>query len=45
MNAVSAVFIVVFAVIGSCAFVRELTFFLFRDRSDNTVMMVAPVSG
>ena len=32
MNVVSAVFLVVFAVIGICAFVRELTFFLFRNR-------------
>lgn len=29
MNVVSAVFLVVFAVIGICAFVRELTFFSF----------------
>ena len=45
MNVVSAVFLVVFAVIGICAFVRELTFFLFRNRKNNTVMFVAPVSG
>ena len=43
MNVVSAVFLVVFAVI--CAVVRELTFFLFRNRKNNTVMFVAPVSG
>ena len=29
MNVVSAVFLVVFAVIGICAFVREITFFSF----------------
>ena len=45
MNVVSAVFLVVFAVIGICAFVRELTIFLFRNRKNNTVMFVAPVSG
>ena len=45
MNVVSAVFLVVFAVIGICSFVRELTFFLFRNRKNNTVMFVAPVSG
>ena len=45
MNVVSAVFLVVFAVIGICAFVRELTFFLFRNIKNNTVMFVAPVSG
>ncbi len=45
MNVVSAVFLVVFAVIGICAFIRELTFFIFRNRKNNTVMFVAPVSG
>lgn len=45
MNVVSAVFLVVFAVIGICAFVRELTIFLFRNRKNNTVMFVAPISG
>lgn len=45
MNVVSAVFLVVFAVIGICAFVREFTIFLFRSRKNNTVMFVAPVSG
>ena len=45
MNVVSAVFLVVFAVIGICAFVRELTFFIFRNRKNNTVMFVAPISG
>ena len=38
MNVVSAVFLVVFAVIGISAFVRELTFFLFRNRKNNTVI-------
>ena len=41
MNVVSAVFLVVFAVIGICAFVREITIFLFRHRKNNTVMFVA----
>ena len=45
MNVVSAVFLVVFAVIGICAFVREFTIFLFRSRKNNTVMFVAPISG
>ena len=46
MNVVSAVFLLIFAVIGICAFVRELTlFFSFVTAKNNTVMFVAPVSG
>lgn len=45
MNTLSAVLLVVFAVIGVVAFVRELTYFLFRNKSDNTVMLVTPVRG
>lgn len=45
MNVFSAVLLVVFAVIGVIAFVREVTFYLFRYKSDNSVMFVAPISG
>lgn len=45
MNTLSAVLLVVFAVIGVIAFVRELTYFLFRNKKDSTVMFVTPVKG
>lgn len=42
MNVVSAVFLVVFAVIGICAFVRELTFFLFRNKKIIPLCLLLP---
>ncbi len=45
MNTLSAVLLVVFAVMGVIAFVRELTYLLFLNKKDNTVMFVTPVKG
>ncbi len=45
MNVLSAVLLVVFAVIGVIAFVSEVSYYLFRYKKDNTVMFVTPVNG
>ena len=45
MNILSAVLLVVFAVMGIIAFVRELTCFLFRNKKNNTIMFVTPIKG
>ena len=45
MDVLSAVILVVFAVIGVITVVRDLTLFLFRNKNNNSVMFVTPVSG
>ncbi len=45
MNTLSAVLLVVFAVIGVIAVVSELTYFLFRNKKDNTIMFITPIKG
>lgn len=45
MNVLSAVLLVVFAVIGVISFVRDVTFYIFRYKKDNTVMFITPLKG
>ena len=45
MDVLSAVILVVFAVIGVISVVRDLTCFLFRYKNDNSVMFVTPING
>lgn len=45
MNVLSAVLLVVFAVIGVIALIREISYYLFRYKKDNAVMFVTPVNG
>lgn len=43
MNVVSAVLVVVFAVIGLAAVVREISLLLFCYKDDSTVMLITPI--
>lgn len=43
MDILSAVLLVVFAVIGAIALVREISYYLFKYKKDNTVMFVTPI--
>ncbi len=43
MNVVSAVLLVVFAVIGVISFIRELAYLLFRYKNDGSVMFITPI--
>ena len=43
MNVVSAVLVVVFAVIGLAAVVREISLLLFCYKDDSSVMLVTPI--
>jgi hypothetical protein len=45
MNVLAAVLLVVFAVIGVIAFVRDISYRLFKYKKDNTVMFVTPING
>lgn len=45
MNVLSAVFLVVFAVIGIISFVRDISIYLFRCKCDNSIMFVTPIDG
>ena len=45
MNVLSSVLLVVFAVIGVIAFVREISYYLFRYKNDNSIMFVTPIDG
>lgn len=45
MNVVSAVLLVVFAVMGIIALIREITCLIFGYKGDNSIMLVAPISG
>lgn len=45
MNVFSAVLLVVFAVIGVTAFVRDISLYLFRYKNDNSIMFVTPIKG
>lgn len=45
MNVLSAILLVVFAVVGVIAFVRDTTYLIFRYKKDNTVMFVTPING
>ena len=45
MNVVSAAVLVLFAVIGVIALVKDLTLFIFREKGNNSVMFVTPVKG
>ena len=44
MYIVSSIIIVVFAMIGLVAFVRELTFRIFARKSDSSVIVITPVN-
>lgn len=44
MNVLSAAVLVIFAVIGVIAFVKNLTCFIFRYKNDSSVMFVAPIN-
>lgn len=45
MNVMSAVLLVVFAVIGIISFVREISYYLFRYKNDNSIMFITPIDG
>ena len=45
MEILSAVLLVVFAVIGVTSLVRDISLYLFRYKNDNSVMFVTPVEG
>ena len=45
MDVLSAVILVVFAVIGVISVGRDLPCFLFRYKNDNSVMFVTPING
>ena len=45
MQIFSAAVLVIFAVIGIIAFVRDLSYFLFKNNKDSLIMFVAPISG
>lgn len=45
MEILSAVLLVVFAVIGVISLVRDISLYLFRYKNDNSVMFVTPVEG
>ena len=45
MNVVSAAVLVLFAVSGVIALVKDLTLFIFREKGNNSVMFVTPVKG
>lgn len=45
METVSAVLLVVFAVIGVIALIREISFYLLRYKTNESVMFVTPISG
>ena len=45
MDILSATLLVIFAVIGIIAFVRELSYLIFKDKSDNAIMFIAPING
>ena len=41
----SAAFLVIFAVIGVIAFVREISYLIFKSKSDNSILFITPISG
>ncbi len=43
MNVVSIVLLVIFAVMGVIAFIREVAMLMFRYKGDNTVMFITPI--
>ncbi|MEE0914505.1 MAG: hypothetical protein U0L76_07995 [Ruminococcus sp.] len=45
MDILSAVLLVVFAVIGVISLVRDISLYIFRYKNDNSVMFVTPVEG
>ena len=45
METVSVVLLVVFAVIGVIALIREISFYLLRYKTNESVMFVTPISG
>ncbi len=45
MEILSAVLLVVFAVIGVTSLVRDISLYLLRYKNDNSVMFVTPVEG
>ena len=45
MNVFSAVLLVVFAVIGVMSFIYYLSYFLFRNKKDASIMLITPVEG
>ena len=45
MNVLSVVMLVVFAMFGVISMLKNLSYYLFRYKKDNTVMFVTPLSG
>lgn len=45
MNVLSAVLLVVFAVLGIISLVRDISFYLFRYKNDNSIMFITPIEG
>lgn len=45
MEVLSAVLLVVFAVIGVITIVRNISFYLFGYKNDNSIMFVTPIDG
>lgn len=43
MFALSMSVLIVFAVIGIIYLVREITYFLFRNKNENSIMLITPV--
>lgn len=45
MNYLSAVLLVVLAVIGVMSLIRDLSLYLFRYKSNNQIMLITPIEG
>lgn len=45
MNVFSAVFLVVFAVLGVIAFLKELNCFIFKNKNIDALILVVPIKG
>ncbi len=45
MNVLSAIVLLVFAVIGIVASIRDISYYVFRYKKDNTVMFITPING
>lgn len=45
MEILSAVLLLAFAIIGVAALLRTITYYLFRYKKDNTIMLIAPMKG
>ena len=45
MKLLSVALLIIFAVIGIIYFVRDISYFLFRNKKDNSIMFVTPIDG